>query len=209
MCPVRVLNPLAQNAVEKFFDHLDKKRVKWANHPNPSQVKRLSLGAIRAVGSAIFHLYRIHALAVCDRLKFFFNNFNRYHILNIAQDKAHVPPLFPSSGSSEAISVEAYQLLCLRAWQYTPDTLTGQGTGRNWANCRSLPLYFTQAKPLMSRRERLVRTQLQFVKKMRITFVTKHQRQRVTRKALYRIGRRCLLCLMCLSVVHFCLLELR
>jgi len=161
----RLKPPLAQNAVEKFFDHLDKKRVKWANHPNPSQVKRLSLGAIRAVGSAIFHLYRIHALAVCDRLKFFFNNFNRYHILNIAQDKAHVPPLFPSSGSSEAISVEAYQLLCLRAWQYTPDTLTGQGTGRNWANCRSLPLYFTQAKPLMSRRERLVRTQLQFVKK--------------------------------------------
>jgi hypothetical protein len=71
----RLKPPLAQNAVEKFFDHLDKKRVKWANHPNPSQVKRLSLGAIRAVGSAIFHLYRIHALAVCDRLKIFFNNF--------------------------------------------------------------------------------------------------------------------------------------
>ena len=161
----RLKPPLNQHAVEKFFDHLDKKRVKWANHPNPSQVKRLSLGAICAVGSAIYHLYRLHSLAVCDRLKIFFNNFNRYHILNIAQDKAHVPPLFPSSGSSEAISVEAYQLLCLRAWQYTPDTLTGQSTGRNWANCRSLPLYFTQAKPLMSRRERLVRAQFQFVKR--------------------------------------------
>ena len=162
----RLKPPLNQNAVEKFFDHLDKKRVQWRNHPNPSQVKRLSLGAVRAVGSAIFHLYRIHSLGVCDRLKIFFNNFHRYHILNIAQDKAHVPPLFPSSGSSEAISVEAYQLLCLRAWQYTPDSLTGQGTGRNWANCRSLPLFFTQAKPLMSRRERLVRTQFQFLKKI-------------------------------------------
>jgi hypothetical protein len=161
----RLIPPLNQTAVENFFDHLDKKRVKWHNHPNPSQVKRLSLGAVRAVGSAIFHLYRIHSLAVCDKLKMFFHNFHRYHILNIARDKAHVPPLFPSSGSSEAISVEAYQLLCLRAWQYTPDTLTGQGTGRNWANCRCLPLFFTQAKPLMSRRERLVRTQFQFVKK--------------------------------------------
>jgi hypothetical protein len=101
----RLIPPLNQSAVEKFFDHLDNKRVKWRGHPNPSQVKRLSLGAVRAVGSAIFHLYRIHSLAVCDRLKIFFNNFNRYHILNIAQDKAHVPPLFPSSGSSEAISV--------------------------------------------------------------------------------------------------------
>jgi hypothetical protein len=162
---LRLAPPLNQHAVEVFFDHLDKKRVKWHNHPNPSQVKRLSLGAVRAVGSAIFHLYRIHSLAVCDRLKIFFNNFHRYHILNIAQDKAHVPPLFPSSGNSEAISVEAYQLLCLRAWQYTPESLTGQGTGRNWANCRSLPLFFTQAKPLMSRRERLVRTQFQFLKK--------------------------------------------
>ena len=159
-----LIPPLNQGAVEKFFDHLDKKRVKWPNHANPSQMKRLSLGAVRAVGSAIFHLYRIHSLAVCDMLKIFFNNFNRYHVLNIAKDKAHVPPLFPSSGCSQAISVEAYQLLCLRAWQYTPETLTGQGKGRNWVNCRCLPLFFTQAKPLMSRRERLVRTQFQFVK---------------------------------------------
>ena len=36
---VRLIPPLNQSAVEKFFDHLDKKRVKWANHPNPSQVK--------------------------------------------------------------------------------------------------------------------------------------------------------------------------
>ena len=161
----RLTPPLDLDAVEKFFDHLDKKRVKWLNHVNPSQMKRLSLGAVRAVGSAVFHLYRIHTLLVCDRLKIFLNNFNRYHMLNIATDKANVPPLFPSSGSSQAISVEAYQLLCLRAWQYTPSTLTGQGTGRNWTNCRSLPLFLTQAKPLMSRRERLVRTQFQFVRR--------------------------------------------
>jgi hypothetical protein len=99
---------------------LDKRRVKWTGHSNPSQTKRLSAGAIRSVCTGVYHLYRMHNLATCESLKIFFNNFNRYHVLNIAKDKANVPPLYPVTGGSQALSKEAYQLLCLRAWQYTP-----------------------------------------------------------------------------------------
>ena len=160
----RLVPPLQQKLVEGYFDYLDKRRVKWTGHSNPSQTKRLSAGAIRSVCTGVYHLYRMHNLSTCESLKIFFNNFNRYHVLNIAKDKANVPPLYPVTGGSQALSKEAYQLLCLRAWQYTPSTASGSATGRNWDNCRCLPLYWNLAKPLMSRRERLVRTQWEFMR---------------------------------------------
>ena len=163
----RLVPPLEQSLVERYFDLLDKKRVKWYGHSNPQQTKRLSPGAIRSVCSGVYHLYRMHNLSVCERLKIFFNNFNRYHVLNVARDRGNIPPLYPVSGSSQPLSTEAYQLLCLRSWQYTPSTASGNASGRNWDNCRSLPLYWNIAKPLMSRRERLVRTQWEFMRRNR------------------------------------------
>ena len=91
----RLVPPLQQTVVEGYFDLLDKKRVKWHGHVNPAQTKRLSPGAIRSVCAGVYHLYRMHNLATCESLKIFFNNFNRYHVLNIAKDKANVPPLYP------------------------------------------------------------------------------------------------------------------
>ena len=132
----RLVPPLEQSLVERYFDLLDKKRVKWYGHSNPQQTKRLSPGAIRSVCSGVYHLYRMHNLSVCERLKIFFNNFNRYHVLNVARDRGNIPPLYPVSGSSQPLSTEAYQLLCLRSWQYTPSTASGNASGRNWDNCR-------------------------------------------------------------------------
>ena len=98
--------PLVEADVMKYFSWLESRKVKWRNHANPLQKKRLAPSTITSIACAFKHLYRCQLCDFPTGLSQFFSNRHRAYILKIASEKMR--GLYPADRNSMGLSAAAY-----------------------------------------------------------------------------------------------------
>ena len=148
--------PLVEADVMKYFSWLESRKVKWRNHANPHQKKRLAPSSITSITCAFKDFYRYQLCDFPTGLSQFFSNRHRAYILKIASEKMR--GLYPADRNSMGLSAAAYGRLLMCSIKMRP-----RGNKFPFSTLRHHPLFLKMSQSMCGRGERIVNIRYAFI----------------------------------------------
>jgi len=148
--------PLVEDDVMKYFSWLESRKVKWRNHANPHQKKRLAPSSITSIACAFKDFYRCQLCDFPTGLSQFFSNRHRAYILKIASEK--MQGLYPADRNSMGLSAAAFGRLLQCSIKMRPC-----GNKFPFSIIRHHPLFLKLSQSMCGRGERIANIRYAFI----------------------------------------------